>query len=59
MKPHEQVKEDIKNLYLEIQRIRRGAICIYPDLARQLDTISTETALLFDATLTVDPDSIF
>ena len=58
MKPHEIVKQQIEDLYLQISTIRLGEVCIYPDLARHLDQIQVEVQKLFNESLTIDPDSI-
>lgn len=58
MQPHEIVKQQIEEIYLQISSIKLGPICIYPDLARHLNEIQIEVSKLFDESLTIDPDSM-
>jgi hypothetical protein len=58
VKPHEVVRKEIESLYLQIAKIQIGAICIYPDLQRDLNEIHKAVAKLFDKTLTIGPDQI-
>ena len=53
--PSKQVRKEIEELYLSAASIRRGAICLYPDLGRDLDKIQAEIVKLYDKTLTVEP----
>jgi len=55
-KPYEQVRKEVEDLYLQIAKMRLGAICIYPEIARELDEIQRMVQQLFDKTLTIDPN---
>lgn len=55
-RPYKQVRKEVEELYLQIAKIRLGTICIYPELARDLDKIQAQTQQLFNKTLVIDPD---
>ena len=58
MKPSKQVRREIEALYLRINEIRHGTICIFPELERELAKIQEQVWELFQSTSTIVTDNL-